>query len=91
MFKITEINASKTPVLYTLTDLMNEKLTGFYYAKQLTKASKPNYKKDYFFVERVLREEIINGEKYFEVKFLYYPNKFNLLVPEQDIKKSSLF
>ena len=86
MFKITEINATKSPALYTLTDLMNDRLSGFYYAKQLTKTSKPDYRKDYFFVERVLREEIINGQKYLEVKFLYYPNKFNLLIPEEDIK-----
>jgi hypothetical protein len=67
---------------------MNDRLSGFYYAKQLTKTFKPNYQKDYFFVERVLREEMIKGKKYFEVKFLYYPDKFNLLVPEEDIKKS---
>ena len=69
---------------------MGAKLEGFYYGEQLTKASKPNYRKDYFFVERVLREEIIRGEKYFEVKFLYYPNKFNLLVPAKDIKQASV-
>jgi hypothetical protein len=67
---------------------MNDRLKGFYYEKQLTKATKPNYKKDYFFVERVLREQIIKGEKFFEVKFLYYPDKFNLLVPAKDIKTS---
>ena len=69
---------------------MGERLDGYYYSEQLTKAFKPNYEKDYFFVERVLREEIIRGEKYFEVKFLYYPNKFNLLVPAKDIKQASV-
>jgi hypothetical protein len=69
---------------------MGATLDGFYYSEQLTKTVKPDYKKDYFFVERVLREETINGKKYFEVKFLYYPNKFNLLVPAKDIKKSTI-
>ena len=69
---------------------MGARLDGFYYSQQLTKTVKPDYKKDYFFVEHVLREEIINGKKYVEVKFLYYPNKFNLLVPAEDIKKSTI-
>ena len=65
---------------------MDDRVDGFYYSEQLTKTVKPNYQKDYFFVEKVLREEIIRGEKYYEVKYLYYPNKFNLLVPAKDIK-----
>jgi hypothetical protein len=69
---------------------MGAQLDGYYYSEQLTKTQKPNYEKDYFFVERVLREETINGEKYFEVKFLYYPNKFNLLVPAKDITKTTI-
>ena len=69
---------------------MNDKLSGLYYGKQLTKTSKPNYKKDYFFVEKVLGEENINGQKYFKVKFLYYPDKFNLLVPEANIKTTTI-
>lgn len=80
------MNASKTPTLFSLVDLMNDKLDGFYYSKQLTKAPKPNYTKDYFFVEEIIREKIVKNKKYFEVKFLYYPSKFNLLVPAEDLK-----
>lgn len=46
---------------------MNDKVPGFYYSGQLTKAEKPK-NEDYFLVEKVLREKKVKGKKYFFVK-----------------------
>jgi hypothetical protein len=67
---------------------MKDKVPGHFYQEQLTKAPEPNYKKDFFFVEKVLSEKILKGQKYFFVKFLYYPSKFNQYVRAEDLKTS---
>ena len=71
-------------MLYTVVDLMDEKLPNLFYREQLTKTEKPD-QNNFFFVENILKEKKIRGQKYFFVKFLYYPEKFNLWVPESDI------
>lgn len=63
---------------------MDEKLPNFFYREQLVKTDKPD-NNNFFLVESVLKEKKIRGKKYFFVKFLYYPDKFNLWVPESDI------
>ena len=65
---------------------MKDKVEGHFYKEQLTKAPAPNYKKDFFFVEKILTHKKIAGKKYFLVKFLYYPNKFNEYVPAENLK-----
>jgi len=64
---------------------------GHFYRQQLTKAPakapEPNYKKDFFFVEKVLSEKTLKGQKYYFVKFLYYPSKFNQYVLAKDLKR----
>jgi hypothetical protein len=72
--------------LYTLIDLMKDKVPGHFYRQQLTKAPTPNYKKDFFFVEKILSEKTMKGQKYYLVKYLYYPSKFNQFVPEKNLK-----
>jgi hypothetical protein len=88
IFQISQVDASISPPLFSLVDLMKDKVPGHFYSEQLTKAPKPNYKKDFFLVERVLSEKIVKRQKYFLVKFLYYPNKFNQYVLAENIKKS---
>ncbi len=68
---------------------MKDKVPGHFYRQQLTKAPSPNYKKDFFFVEKVLSEKTLRGKKYFFVKFLYYPSKFNQYVSEDNFKYES--
>jgi hypothetical protein len=80
------MNSSKVPVLYSVEDLMQEKLPNFFYAEQLTKTEKPDNK--FFLIEKILKEKVVKGKKLFYVKFLYYPDKFNLWVPESDITKN---
>jgi hypothetical protein len=80
------VDASVSPPLYSLIDLMKDKVPGHFYRQQLTRAPKPDYKKDFFFVEKILSEKTLKGQKYFLVKFLYYPSKFNQYVPSNNLK-----
>ncbi len=65
---------------------MKDKVEGHFYRQQLTKAPTPDYKKDFFFVEKILSEKTVKGKKYFLVKFLFYPSKFNQYVPAENLK-----
>ena len=67
---------------------MKDKVPGHYYREQLTPAPAPSAK-DYFFVEKILSEKTVKGHKYFLVKFLYYPSKFNEYVPSENLKRGS--
>ena len=64
---------------------MKENVAGSYYKEQLVKTEKPDYKKNFFEVEKILSSKIVRGKKYFLVKFLYYPSKFNEYVPEENL------
>ena len=63
--------------MFKLVDLMSSQVPGVFYSEELTKAPKPDYKKDYFHVEKVLKSKKIKGEVFYLVKYAYYPNKFN--------------
>jgi hypothetical protein len=77
------------PPIYSLVDLMKDKVPGHFYAEQLTKAPVPDYKKDFFLVEKILSEKTIKGKKYYLVKFLFYPSKFNEYVLATNITTST--
>lgn len=62
LFQIKKVHSNIKPELFELTDLMNSDLPGFYYAAQLTLAEKPDYKKDYFLVENILKEKTVKGK-----------------------------
>ena len=63
--------------MFKLVDLMQSEVPGYFYSEELTKAPKPDYQKDYFFVEKVLKSKKIKGELFYYVKYAWYPNKFN--------------
>jgi hypothetical protein len=65
--------------IFKLKDLMDAEIGGFYYKEQLTKASPPDYSKDYFLIEKILQRRTINGKKYIYAKFLYYPRKISTI------------
>ena len=65
---------------------MKDKVQGHYYFEQLTKAPAPNYKTDFFLVEKILGSKTVRGKKFYLVKFLYYPSKFNPYIPEENLK-----
>jgi AAA+ superfamily predicted ATPase len=65
---------------------MKDSYPGNYYEKQLTRAPTPNFKHDFFSVEKVLGQKTVKNKKYFLVKFLFYPSKFNQYIPEENLK-----
>jgi len=84
---VKKVLAEKDPVLYKLSDLMHEDLPGFYYKEQLTVTSEP--KEDRLFeVEEVLKTKSVKKKKWFYCKFLFYPSKFNLWIPEENMVSS---
>ena len=65
---------------------MKDKVEGQFYEKQLLLAPAPDYKKDFFFVEKILAKKTVKKKQYALVKFLYYPSKFNQYVPIENIQ-----
>ena len=74
------------PALYTLIDLMKDEKPGHFYREQLIEAETPNFEQNYFEIEKVISEKKVRGKKYYLVKFLYYPSKFNEYIPEENMK-----
>lgn len=67
-FIISEINTKYSPILYTLTDLNNEKVKGSFYEHELQKAGSELYR-----IERILRTRTAaNGRKEALVKWMGY-------------------
>ena len=76
IFRISRVDAGKTPVLYKLEDLMGAEITGYYYKEQLAKTTRPK-KGEFFKVEKILAHETRRGKEYVYVKYLHYGPKFN--------------
>jgi AAA+ superfamily predicted ATPase len=72
--------------LYLLKDLLKDPVPGFFYREQLVKSPAPNEDSDFFFVEKVLKKKRMNKKIYYLVKYLYYPDKFNQWIPEENFK-----
>jgi hypothetical protein len=70
---------------------MKDIVDGSFYKEQLTLTSKPDYKNNFFEVEKILKEKTFAGKKYYLVKFLYYSSKFNQYIPEENMKFSKDF
>ena len=67
---------------------MKEKIGGTYYKEQLYKTEPPDFKKNFFEIEKVISVKQFQGKKYYFVKFLYYSAKFNQFIPEENMKFS---
>lgn len=85
LFTISKVKAGIEPELFQLKDLQGDNYPGFYYRQQSKKSVAPNYKKDYFSVERVIKKKV-KKEWFYYCKFLYYPPKFNMWINEKDLK-----
>ncbi len=83
---MNSVNASVNPPLFSLVDLLKDPVEGFYYRQQLTIAPKPDYKKDFFAIEKVIKTVIRKKKKFYFVKYLYYPSKFNQFIPAENLK-----
>jgi hypothetical protein len=77
------------PPLFSLIDLLKDSVDGYYYREQLTLAPKPDYKKDFFAIEKVLKTVTRKKKKFYLVKYLYYPSKFNQYIPEENLQMGS--
>jgi hypothetical protein len=64
---------------------MKDSVPGSFYKEQLVKTEKPDYKRNFFEIEKVLGSKTVRGKKYFLVKFLYYPSKFNEYVLQENL------
>ena len=61
------------PCLYKLKDLLGDEVHGFFYKEQLTKAAAPDYSKDFFLIEKILKRKTVKKKRYVFAKFLFYP------------------
>jgi hypothetical protein len=86
IYEIAKVDSYVSPALFFLKDLMKDNVEGSYYREQLVKSEKPDYKSNFFEVESILGTKKVKGKKYFLVKFLYYPSKFNQYVPSENLK-----
>lgn len=82
------IEASVTPELYTVENLLGIRQLGKYYREQLFKTKAPDYTKDYFEVEKILATKVFKKEKWYLCKFLYYENAFNQYIPAKYFKQT---
>lgn len=65
---------------------MGAPIKGYFYREQLTIAPNPNFKNDFFEVEKVLAKKTIKKKTYLLVKYLFYPSKFNQWIPIENLK-----
>lgn len=65
---------------------MHDRLPGFYYREQLTKAPDVNYKTQFFEVEKILKTKKIKNKTFYYVKYMWYPKKFNQWIPATNLK-----
>ena len=86
IFQISQVDARVLPPLFSLIALMKDKIPGHFYFEQLTKAPIPDYKSDFFLVEKILNKKVVRGKSFYLVKFLYYPSKFNQYISEENLK-----
>lgn len=73
---------SGTPITYKLEDAMGEVLDGIFYVQELTPVVKPTE----YMIEKVVRRRRANGREEVLVKWLDYPDKFNMWIPAANIK-----
>ncbi len=65
---------------------MKDDVNGSFYREQLVKSEKPDYKSEFFEIESILGTKTVKGKKFYLVKFLYYPSKFNEYIPAENLK-----
>ncbi len=84
IFRISRVDAGKTPPLYKLKDLKGVAIKGYYYAQQLAKTSRPK-RGEFFAVEKILEEKEKRGEPYILVKYLHYGPQYNRWIPRKNL------
>ena len=67
--------------LYSLSDLLSEKLKGHFYEQELQRVTIP----EFFSLEKILKDKQIDGKKHYFVKWLDWPEKFNTWISEDQL------
>ena len=80
IFKVKKVLRTK-PLKFKLTDMQNKQIQGSFYLNELQKVSG----KGTVEIEKILGRQIRNGVPYVQVKWKYYPNKFNSYIPLSDV------
>ncbi len=84
IFRISRVDAGKSPPLYQLTDLKGVLMKGYYYAEQLAKTSRPR-RGEFFAVEKIIEEKEKRGQPYILVKYLHYGPQYNRWIPKKNL------
>jgi hypothetical protein len=84
VFKISKVISNHPPHRYELEDLAGEEIKGRFAPEELQKTIK---EANVWKIERIIRRVKRAGGVYYFVKWRGFPDKFNSLVPEQDIVK----
>ena len=72
------------PPTYILKDLLEEELSGSFYETELQKVDQ---KEEVFRIEKILQSKTVKKKKFFLIKWLGWPDKFNSWEPENNLKK----
>ncbi len=73
--------------MYSLVDLMKDKVSGHFYKEELTPAPTINYKKKFFEVEKILKKKTVKRKLFYYVKYMFYPQKFNQWIPAGNLNE----
>ena len=63
---------------------MEEELSGSFYETELQKVDQ---KEEVFRIEKILQSKTVKKNKFFLIKWLGWPDKFNSWEPENNLKK----
>jgi hypothetical protein len=80
IFVVDGVDFWKTPIVYRIKDLGDEKIEGTFYPQELQKIKKP----ESFLIEKIIRKRGKGPRQEMFVKWLGYPERFNSWVPASD-------
>lgn len=83
IFKITKVIKNHRPYRYELEDLAGEAIVGRFASEELQKVIKDD--DDVWKIEKIIRRVRRRNRLYYLVKWRGFPDKFNSLVPVEDI------
>jgi hypothetical protein len=84
VFKVAKVISNHAPHRYELEDLAGEQIKGRFAPEEIQETIKDG---DVWKIERIIRRVKRPGGIYYFVKWRGFPDKFNSLVPEQELVK----
>ena len=86
IFTVSEVNKKFKPTTYKLRDYHGEEIEGSFYRHEITPITKED---DDYMVEKILRHQMRQGEKWSLVKWAGYPNSMNSWIRHSDLYRVS--